>query len=140
MFAQNNGCGYTLEPPFWIKNKKNRRTPANSSFLVYKRGVQGGILFMDMYLGSFGIKLLGRTCRGRSYVIIRAQHVCATNTFVRRLLCDLYAYVCTNFLPLFTLRLRDYTFARTFDRQASPRHGLRLYLKYVNHFLKYKYI
>ena len=44
------GCGYTLEcpwqggsneypqPMFWIKNKKNRHTPVNPSFL-YKRGV-----------------------------------------------------------------------------------------------------
>ena len=45
-FAQNIYCGYTLEPPqrggpneypqyrymFWIKNKKNKYTPVNSSF------------------------------------------------------------------------------------------------------------
>ena len=56
IFAQNINCGYTLEPPrrggsneylqsmFRSKNKKNRYTPANPIFL-YKRGVQGGILF-----------------------------------------------------------------------------------------------
>ena len=44
--AQNIDCGYTLEPPrrggsneypqsmFWIKNKKNRYTPANPSFFT----------------------------------------------------------------------------------------------------------
>ena len=58
-FAQNIDCGYTLEPPrrrgsneypqsmFWSKNMKNRYTLANPVFL-YKSGVQGGILFMDM--------------------------------------------------------------------------------------------
>ena len=44
-FAQNIDCGYTLEPPrggsneypqsmFWIKNRKNRYTPAHLSFTV----------------------------------------------------------------------------------------------------------
>ena len=45
IFAQNIDCGYTLEPPrrgcsneypqfmFWIKNKKNRYTPAYPSFV-----------------------------------------------------------------------------------------------------------
>ena len=35
IFAQNIDCGYTLEYPqsmFWSKNKKNRYTPAYSSF------------------------------------------------------------------------------------------------------------
>ena len=61
IFAQNMDCGYTLELPrrggsneypqsmFWSKNKKNRYTPANPSFCLYKSGVQGGILFMDMF-------------------------------------------------------------------------------------------
>ena len=46
IFAQNIDCGYTLEPPrrggsneypqsmFWSKNKKNRYTPAYSSFTI----------------------------------------------------------------------------------------------------------
>ena len=46
IFAQNVDCGYTLERPrrggsneypqsmFWIKNKKNRYTPANPSFIL----------------------------------------------------------------------------------------------------------
>ena len=46
IFALNIDCGYTLEPPrrgssnkypqfkFWIKNKKNRYTPAYPSFAV----------------------------------------------------------------------------------------------------------
>ena len=64
IFAQNIDCGYTLEPPrrggaeavltcthnlcFGAKIRKNRYTPANPIFL-YKIGVQGGILFMDMF-------------------------------------------------------------------------------------------
>ena len=60
VFAQNIDCEYTLEPPcqgssneylqsmFWSKNKKNSYTPANPCFL-YKSGVGGGILFMDMF-------------------------------------------------------------------------------------------
>ena len=51
-FAQNIDCRYALEPPrqdgskeypqsmFWSKNKKNRYTPAYSSFFLYKSGVQ----------------------------------------------------------------------------------------------------
>ena len=58
--AQNIDCGYTLEPPrrggsneypqsmFWSKDKKNRYTPANPIFL-YKRGVKGGSLFIDLF-------------------------------------------------------------------------------------------
>ena len=46
IFAQNIDYGYTLEPPrrggsneypqsmFWSKNKKNRNTPANPSFVI----------------------------------------------------------------------------------------------------------
>ena len=46
IFAQNIDCGYTLEPPrlggsneypqsmFWSKNKKNRHSPAYSSFAI----------------------------------------------------------------------------------------------------------
>ena len=46
IFAQNIDCGYTLEPPrrcgsneypqsmSWSKNKKNRYTPANPSFVI----------------------------------------------------------------------------------------------------------
>ena len=61
IFAQNIDCGYTLEPPrrggsneypqsmFWSKNKKNRYTPAYPNFFLYKSGVQGCILFMDMF-------------------------------------------------------------------------------------------
>ena len=55
LISQNIDCGYTLEPPrrggsneypqsmFWSKNKKNRYTPANPSFFLYKSGVQWGI-------------------------------------------------------------------------------------------------
>ena len=61
IFAQNRDCGYTLEPPrrggsneypqsmFWTKNKKNRCTPANPSFFLYKSGVSGGIHYTDMF-------------------------------------------------------------------------------------------
>ena len=61
IFAQNINCGYTLEPPrrggsneylqsmFWSKNKKNRYTLANPIFFLYKSGVQGGILSMEMF-------------------------------------------------------------------------------------------
>ena len=36
IFCSNIDCGYTLEPPrFWGKNKKNRYTPATSSFTIY---------------------------------------------------------------------------------------------------------
>ena len=57
---KNIDCGYTLEPLrrggsneypqfiFWSKNKKNRYTPANPSFL-YKSEVQEGLLFTDMF-------------------------------------------------------------------------------------------
>ena len=47
IFAQNIDCGYTNEYPqsmFWIKNKKKMYTHV----LLYKRWVQGDILFMDM--------------------------------------------------------------------------------------------
>ena len=67
-FAQNIDCGYTLEPPqldcgytseplclggsneypqsmFWSKHKKTRYTRV----LLYKSGVQGDILIMDMF-------------------------------------------------------------------------------------------
>ena len=61
IFAQNMDCGYTLVPPqgggsneypqsmFWSKDKKNRYTPAYPNFCIYKIGVQGGILVMDMF-------------------------------------------------------------------------------------------
>ena len=60
IFAQNIDCGYTLEPPrrggsneypqsmFWSKNKKIG-IPLHTPVLLYKSGVQGGILFMDMF-------------------------------------------------------------------------------------------
>ena len=49
IFAQNIDFGYTLEPPrneypqsmFWVKNKKNRYTPANPSFAYIKVGFKG---------------------------------------------------------------------------------------------------
>ena len=49
MFAQNNDCGYTLEPPsnkytqsmFWINNKKNS-IPLYTPILLYKNGLKGG--------------------------------------------------------------------------------------------------
>ena len=49
IFAQNIDRGYTLEPPrrggsneypqsmFWIKNKKNRYTPAYPNFGIYSK-------------------------------------------------------------------------------------------------------
>ena len=58
---KNIDCGYSLEPPrqggsneypqsmFLSKNKKNRYTPANPSFAIYKSGVQGGIYYTDMF-------------------------------------------------------------------------------------------
>ena len=62
VFAQNIGCGYTLEPPwqggsneypqsiFWSKNKKNRYTPAYPIFFYIKRGFDGVcIQFTDMF-------------------------------------------------------------------------------------------
>ena len=60
IFAQNIDCGYTLEAPrrggsneypqsmFWGKNKKNRYTPANTSF-TFKVGFKGGIHCTDMF-------------------------------------------------------------------------------------------
>ena len=54
IFAQNIYRGYTLERPcqggskenqqsmFWIKNKKNRYTPATPSFSIEKWGSRGG--------------------------------------------------------------------------------------------------
>ena len=62
IFAQNIDCGYTLEPPlrggsneypqsmFWSKNKKNRYTPANSSFTIQKWGLQGYSLHGHVFL------------------------------------------------------------------------------------------
>ena len=60
-FAQNIDCGYTLEPPrrggsneypqsmFWSKNKKIIGIPLHTPVLLYKRGVQEGIHFTDMF-------------------------------------------------------------------------------------------
>ena len=60
IFAQNIDCGYKLEPPrrggsneypqsmFWSKNKKIGM-PLQTPVSLYKSGVQGGILFMDMF-------------------------------------------------------------------------------------------
>ena len=60
IFAQNIDCGYTLEPPqrggsneypqsmFWSKNKKIG-IPLHTPVLLYKRGVQGGIQYTDMF-------------------------------------------------------------------------------------------
>ena len=61
IFAQNIDCGYMFELPrrggsneypqsmFWGKNEKNRYTPANPSFFLYKSVIQGGIYCMDMF-------------------------------------------------------------------------------------------
>ena len=60
IFAQNIDCGYTLEPPrrggsneypqsmFWSKNKKNRYTPAYSSFRGYT--FHGHVFMMKLVL------------------------------------------------------------------------------------------
>ena len=60
-FVQNIDYGYTLEPPrrggsnvypqsiFWSNNKKNRYSPANPQFFLYKSGVEGGKHFTDMF-------------------------------------------------------------------------------------------
>ena len=60
IFAQNIDRRYTLEPPhrsgsneypqsmFWIKNTKNRYTPANHSLTIQKWGL-GGIHCTDMF-------------------------------------------------------------------------------------------
>ena len=53
IFAQNIGCGYTLEPPqpmFWSKNKKNRYTPVNLSFARSKWGMRVYILHGHVFL------------------------------------------------------------------------------------------
>ena len=62
IFAQNIDCGYTLEPPcrggsnecpqsiFWNKNKKNRYTPAYSSFAILKWGSRGYTLHGHVFL------------------------------------------------------------------------------------------
>ena len=66
MFAKNIDCWYSLEPPwrggsneypqsmFWNKNKKNRYTPVNTSFTMYKWGLRGytfhGYVFMMDYI------------------------------------------------------------------------------------------
>ena len=42
IFAQNIDRGYTLEPP-------HRSIPLYTPVFLYKTGVQGGILFMDMF-------------------------------------------------------------------------------------------
>ena len=59
IFAQNIDGGYTLEPPHrggsneytqskvWSKNKKNRYTPAYTSFTIQKWGIRG-IYYTDM--------------------------------------------------------------------------------------------
>ena len=46
ILAQNIDCGYP-QSMFGIKYKKNRFTPANPSFPIYKWGL-GGIPFTDM--------------------------------------------------------------------------------------------
>ena len=68
IFAQNIDSGYALEPPrrggsneypqsmFWSKNKKNRYTPANPRFSIYKWGSRGytlhGHVFVMIYFFS----------------------------------------------------------------------------------------
>ena len=65
IFAQNIDCGYTLEPPrrggsneyphsmIWIRNKKNRYTPTNPSFVIIKVGFKRvyitRVCFPDVY-------------------------------------------------------------------------------------------
>ena len=62
IFAQNIDCGYKLEPPrrggsneypqsmFWSKNKKNRYTPANTSFAIQKWDIRGYSLHGHVFL------------------------------------------------------------------------------------------
>ena len=59
-FAQNIDCGYMLEPPcqsgsneypqsmFWSKNKKVG-IPLQTTVLLYKSGVKGGIYCTDLF-------------------------------------------------------------------------------------------
>ena len=61
IFAENIDCGYTLESPrrggsneypqsmFWSKNKKKIGIPLQTPVFLYKRGVEGGLLFTDMF-------------------------------------------------------------------------------------------
>ena len=76
IFAQNIDCGYSLEPPrrggsneypqymFWSKNKKNRYTPAYSSFAIcnIKVGFKGVYItwtyFRDVWMVTFLAELL----------------------------------------------------------------------------------
>ena len=62
IFAQNIDCGYTLQLPrrggsneypqsmFWIKNKKNRYTPANPTLYMYGWGLGGYSLHGHVFL------------------------------------------------------------------------------------------
>ena len=43
IFAQNIDCGYTLEPP------RPLEPPLQIPVFLFKSGIQGGILFMDMF-------------------------------------------------------------------------------------------
>ena len=71
--ALNIDCVYTLEPPrrggsneypqsmFWIKNKKNRYTPAYPSFAMLEWGISGytlhGHVFMMYSSGRMSFRL-----------------------------------------------------------------------------------
>ena len=70
-FAQNIDCGYTLEPPcrggsneypqsmFWSKNKKNRYTPANPSFVI-NVGYEGVYISRTCFRDAAVVALLSR--------------------------------------------------------------------------------
>ena len=76
IFAQNIGCGYTLEPPrrggsnecpqsmFWTKNKKKIGEPVHTPVLLYKSGVKG----VGVYTGS------SRTCFPDALALLLKMH------------------------------------------------------------------
>ena len=74
IFAQNIDCWSTLEPPrrggsnkypqsmFWSKNKKNRYTPAYSSFAILKWGSRGYTLHRHVFvMENFPYSFFGKS-------------------------------------------------------------------------------
>ena len=63
IYAHNIDCGYALDPPqqrggsneypqsmFWIKNKKNKYTPAKPRFSILKWGLRGNTFHGHVFL------------------------------------------------------------------------------------------
>ena len=89
IFAQNIGYGYTLKPPrrsdsneypqsmFWSKNKKNRYTPANPSFTMYKWGLRGYSLHghvFQMFKAKTGFYMTNHLTREHSCTDLFSWH------------------------------------------------------------------